>query len=92
MDKLVGEYTVLQNMHAAIENSEPASKLVSPVSYHKELADTRQGAAEAYYQEASNYLENNTREYARKAYGAYKKVGTFVRDYKDSKAKMERGL
>jgi hypothetical protein len=76
-------------MYNAIENSESASKLVRSVSYHKDLADTRQRAAEDYYQEANNLLENNTREYARKAYTAYKKASSFVRDYKDSKAKME---
>jgi hypothetical protein len=88
-DKLINEYNILQNMYNAIDNSEPALKLVTPINYQKELADTRQSAAEDFYQEGNNYLDNNSREYARKAYAAYKKAGSLVKDFKDTKAKME---
>ena len=88
-DKLNIEYTVLQNMYNAIDNSPAASKLVTPVSYSQEIADIRKAAAEDYYQLGDNYFSNNTREDARLAYNAYKKAGAWVKDYKDSKEKME---
>ena len=88
-DKLNNEYAVLQNMYNAIDNSPAASKLVTPVSYSREIADMRKAAAEDYYQLGDNYFSNNTREDARLAYNAYKKAGTWVKDYKDSKEKME---
>src|SRR4030095_10085726 len=36
-----------------------------------------------------DYLSGNTREDDRKAYAAFKKAVSFVKDYKDSKAKMD---
>jgi hypothetical protein len=88
-DKLNNEYSILQNMYDAIDNSAAASRLVSPVSYQNELTDIRQAAAEDYYQLGENYLAFKTRDYARKAYSAYKSSGNWVRDYKDSKLKMD---
>jgi hypothetical protein len=88
-DKLNNEYSILQNMYNAIDNSAAASKLVSPVSYQNELTDIRQAAAEDYYGLGENYLAFKTRDYARKAYSAYKSSGNWVRDYKDSKLKMD---
>ena len=88
-DKLINEYTILQNMYNAIENSEAAGSLVTPVSYQRELADTRNSGAEDYYQEGEHLLQNNSREYARRAYAAFKKAGSLVRDYKDTKYRME---
>jgi hypothetical protein len=88
-DKLNNEYSILQNMYNAIDNSAAASKLVTPVSYQNELTDIRQAAAEDYYQLGESFLNYNTRDYARKAYGAFKKSGNWVRDYKDNKSKMD---
>ena len=88
-DKLISEYNILQNMYDAIDNSEAAGNLVTPVNYQQELTAARESAAEDYYREGNNYLRNNTRDDARKAYAAFKKAGSLVKNYKDSKAKMD---
>ena len=88
-DKLINEYNILQNMYNALDNSEAAANLVTPVNYQRELADVKNSAAEDYYQEGNHLLQNNSRDYARQAYTAYKKAGSLVKDYKDTKYKME---
>jgi hypothetical protein len=88
-DKLINEYNILQNMYNALDNSEAVGNLVRPVNYGQELAEVRTSAAEDYYQEGNRLLENNTRDFARRAYNAYKKAESLVRDYKDAKSKME---
>jgi hypothetical protein len=91
-DKISNEYQILQNMYDAIDKSGAASRLVKPTSYQNEITDTRQSAAEDYYQQGETYLDNNEREYAKKAYTSFKKAGNWVKDYKDSKAKMDEAF
>jgi len=88
-DKLNSEYNVLQNMYDAIEGSGAASRLVTPVSFQNQLIENKQLAAEDYYRLGDTYLGNNSRDDARKAYNAFKRSGDWVKDYKDSKAKMD---
>ncbi|MEO6734446.1 MAG: hypothetical protein ABIN01_24710 [Ferruginibacter sp.] len=88
-DKLMNEYNALQKINNAIDNSEAARRLVTPKTYQAEMNDLKQSAAEDYYQLGDSYFANDSREYARKAYAAYKKAGSWVRDYKDSRTKME---
>ena len=49
-DKLIQEYTILQDIYNAIENSDAASRLVTPTSYMNELNAVKEQAAEDYYQ------------------------------------------
>lgn len=88
-DKLSAEYGILQNMFDAIDNSDAAGSLVTPVSFQNQLNQTREGAAEDYYRLGDSYFSNNGREYARQAYNAYKKSTGWVKDYKDAQAKMD---
>jgi len=88
-DKLISEYNILQNMYTAIDGSSAARRLVTPQSYQEEITAIKEAAAADYYDMGESYLNNNTREDARKAYAAYKKAGSWVRDYKDAKLKME---
>lgn len=88
-DKLNNEYTILQNMYNAIDNSDAARRLVTPKSYQHEINAIKQSAAADYYQLGERYLENDSREDAKKAYNAFKKSGNWVSNYKDSKEKME---
>ncbi|MEO5891261.1 MAG: hypothetical protein ABIQ31_13480 [Ferruginibacter sp.] len=88
-DKLYNEYSILQSMYEAIENSGPASRLVTPKSFQNEITGIQQSAAEEYYRLGDSYLNTNTRDNAKKAYTAFKKTGSWIKDYKDSKAKMD---
>lgn len=88
-DKLMNEYSSLQNIYAAITNSSAAQKLVTAKNYSNEINAIRQAAAEDYYKLGDNLLTNDTREYARKAYLAFKKAGSWAPGCKDYKAKME---
>ncbi len=88
-DKLVIEYTILQNIFNAINNSEAASRLVSPQSFYNELNGVKEAAAEDYYQLGNQFMATRTREAARNAYNSFKKAASFVRDYKDSRSLMD---
>ncbi len=88
-DKLVTEYTILQNIFNAIDNSEAASRLVSPQSFYNELNGVKEAAAEDYYQLGNQFMATRTREAARNAYNSFKKAASFVRDYKDSRSLMD---
>lgn len=88
-DKLMNEYNVLQNVNNAIDNSGAASRLVTTKSYQDEITAIKKAAAEDYYLLGNRYLASNSRDNSRKSYAAYKKAGSWIRDYKDSKAKME---
>lgn len=88
-EKLYNEYNILQHIYDAIDNSAASRQLVSPANYFNEITDIKQSAAQDYYQLGENYLQGNNRENAKKAYSAFKKSGTWVKDFKDSKAKMD---
>lgn len=87
-DKLDNEYSILQSMYEAIEGSGTVSRLITPVSFQNQLTENRQSAAGEYYQLGNDYLAKNRREDSKKAYNAFKKAGNWVKDYRDTKAKM----
>ena len=91
-DKLLNEYSSLQNIYAAITNSTAAQNLVTPKNYSHEISGLKQAAAEDYYKLGEDYLVNNSREYARKAYAAFKKAGGWMPGFKDYKSKMEEAF
>ena len=88
-DKLIQEYAILQEIYNAIENSDAASRLVTPTSYLNELNAVKEQAAEGYYQLGNELLAQQSRESARKAHAAFKKSSSIIRDYKDSRQKMD---
>lgn len=91
-DKLLNEYSSLQNIYAAITNSTAAQNLVTPKNYSHEISGLKQAAAEDYYKLGEDYLANDSREYARKAYAAFKKAGGWMPGFKDYKSKMEEAF
>lgn len=89
-DKLIDEYTILQNMHDAIIDVDAAHAAVSPVNYGQTMYDLKQRAAEEYYNAAADLLAGPGRDNAKKAYTYYKKADKFVPEYKDAKSKMDK--
>jgi len=88
-DKTIEEYTILQKMYDAISGSDNASRLVAAVNYQVDLINSKQEAAEAYYQQATNFMATPGRDNAKAAWTYFKKADNWVPGYKDAKAKME---
>ena len=88
-DKLIDEYSILQNMHDAIIDVDAAHTAVAPVNYQQSIYDLKQRAAEDYYAAATDQFTLPGRDNAKKAYNYYKKADKFVPDYKDAKSKMD---
>ncbi len=88
-DKVLHEYKILQGMYDAVVNSPAASGLITATNYQKEIEATKLAAADEYYAAGVDYLDNDTREDARKAYAAFKKANSWIGDYKNSKAMMD---
>jgi len=88
-DKLIDEYSILQDMHNAIIDVDAAYAAVTPVNYQQTIYDLKQRAAEDYYTTAADYLSNPGRDNAKKAYNYFKKTDKYVADYKDAKQKMD---
>lgn len=88
-DKLLDEYSALQNMYDAIINSDAASRLVNATSYEAELYDVKQKAAAEYYNEATTLLQSTYRDEIKTAYNYFKKADKWVPGFKDSRNKMD---
>jgi len=91
-DKIIDEYSILQEMYEAISNSGAASRLVHPASYQNDIYDAKQAAAEDYYQLGLTLLQSERRDDAKKAYSYLKKTDKYVSGYKDAKTKMEEAF
>ncbi|MBC7866852.1 MAG: hypothetical protein H7X88_04895 [Gloeobacteraceae cyanobacterium ES-bin-316] len=87
-DKILAEYNDMQEMYNAIVNSTPSFKLVTPQNFNTQILETRQAAAEEYYNEADIFLAKDGRENAKKAYSYFKKTDRYVEGYKDVPAKL----
>jgi hypothetical protein len=88
-DKLIDEYTILQNMHEAIMEVDAAYEVVKPVNYQQTIYDLKQRAAEDYYAAGEDYLNEPGRDNAKKAYDHFKKADKLVDGYKDARQKMD---
>lgn len=88
-DKIINEYEYLQDAYDAIINSDPAFKLVNPVSYSTDILQSRQSAADEYYAYANTLLDKPGRDDAKKAYAAFKKTEKYIPGYKDAKSKQD---
>jgi len=91
-DKIAAAYGSLQGMYDAIDNSAAASRLVKAVNYEKEIAVVKEAAAGDYYQTGLTFFDKNKREDARRAYSYFKKADSWVKDYKNAKAKMQEAF
>lgn len=89
-DKIIYEYDALQNAYKALINSTPAFKLVNPQNFSTNILETKQDAADQYYQLAQTFLENQGRDNAKKAYSYFKKTDKYIPGYKDVKSKIEQ--
>ena len=91
-DKIIDEYTTLQEMYEAISSSGAASRLVNAASYQNDIYDAKQAAAEDYYQLGLTSLQGDRRDDAKNAYSYFKKTDKYVPGYKDTKTKMEEAF
>ena len=89
-DKIINEYTTLQEMYDAINEVDAAIAVVKPVNYQSTIYDLKQQAAEDYYTQASLFLDKPGREDAKTAYSYFKKIDKWVPAYKDAKEKMNQ--
>ena len=87
-DKVLGEYNDLQEMYNAILNSSAAFKLLTPQNFNTELLETKQAAAEDYYQQGDAFLVKSGRDNAKKAYSYFKKTDRYMAGYKDVQGKI----
>ena len=87
-DKIIGEYNELQNAYNSIVHSTPSFKLVTPENFSTQLLETKQQAAEEYYNLGETYLAKNSRNDAKKAYNYFKKAERYIPGYKDVTDRM----
>jgi hypothetical protein len=88
-DKIIDEYSTLQQMYEAISSSDAASRLVNAANYQNDIYDAKELAAEDYYQLGTTLLQSGRRDDAKKAYSYFKKTDKYVSGYKDAKTKMD---
>lgn len=90
-DKVIAEYNQLQSAYNSIINTSAAFKLVTPENYSTQLLESKQNAAEAYYDYANSFLQKPGRDNAKKAYSNFKKANAYLdRGYKDAQTKMNQ--
>ena len=88
-DKIIDEYSTLQQMYDAISSSGAASRLVNAGNYQNDIYDAKQGAAEDYYQLGTTLLQSDRRDDTKKAYNYFKRSDSYVSGFKDAKSKMD---
>jgi len=91
-DKIIDEYNVLQKMYDAISNDGTASRLVTAANYQNTIYESKQLAAEEYYQLATGFLERSGRDNAKEAWNLFKKADKWVPGFKDAKTKMNEAF
>lgn len=87
-DKIIKEYNDLQDAYDLVIKSDRAFRLVNPQSFSTQLLETKQAAAEEYYQTGISHLSNEGRDNAKRAYAAFKKTEKYVPGYKNTTSKM----
>jgi hypothetical protein len=89
-DNIIDEYNYLQDAYDNIINSNAAFRIVNPRNYNTELLETKEAAAEDYYQLAQQTFDNQSRANAKAAYGYFKRADRYSPNYKDSRAMMQQ--
>jgi hypothetical protein len=88
-DKIIKEYSALEEVYHTIIESPQAFKLVTPKSYATEIAESKQSAAEEYYQAGNTLMNKAGRDNAKKAYSNFKKADKFQPGFKDVSLKLK---
>jgi len=88
-DRMIEEYSILQQMYEAISNSGAASRLVNAGNYQNDIYDAKQAAAEDHYQLGTTLLQSDRRDDVKKAYSYFKRSDSYVTGFKDAKSKMD---
>lgn len=91
-DKLIDEYSILQSMYEAINNSGTASRLVNAANYQNDIYDAKQAAAADYYVLGESLLQSERRDDAKKAYNYFKRTERYVNNFRDARAKMDEAF
>lgn len=91
-DKIIDEYEMLQDAYNAVVNQPAAFKLVNPESFSVQLAETKEAAAEEYYQAGLAALSREGRDNAKKAYTFFRRTSRYVSNYKQADRKMEEAF
>ncbi len=91
-DKIIDEYEKLQEAYNAIVNQPSAFKLVNAESFSVQLAETKDSAAEEYYQIGLAALAKEGRDNAKRAYTSFRRSARYVSNYKDANRKMEEAF
>ena len=88
-DKILSEYNDLQAIYEAIIGNTAAFKLVNPVDYSTQIMETKDAAAQAYYDLGNASLYKPGRENAADAYKQFQKADRYVQNYKNARAIMD---
>lgn len=88
-EKIMNEYGQLEKLAETITNSPSAAKAVTVQRFTEYYAQAHEKAVEAYYDQATVYLNHNDRRNAEQAYGLFKKVAQLSPGYKDVNRLME---
>ena len=91
-EKILDNYTKLNQMQEMIERCTACRRLVSPQSYYKEAEESRDKAADERYALATSLLKRNTKEAGRDAYNHFEKIYSFAPNYRDVRDRMEDAL
>lgn len=82
---------VAQQLYSEIKGSPVISKIIpNPWDPTVKIQQTKQKAAEEYYNQGQQYLTYNNRPYARKAYDMFVKANTAYPNYKDVREMMQQ--
>ncbi|MBL7707992.1 MAG: hypothetical protein JNJ86_02920 [Chitinophagaceae bacterium] len=82
---------VAQQLYSEIKGSPVISKIIpNPWDPTVKIQETKQKAAEEYYNQGQQYLTYNNRPYARKAYDMFVKANTAYPNYKDVREMMQQ--
>lgn len=91
-DKIIDEYTSLQKIYEAVSNSSAANNLVTATNYQNEIFNTKQTAAEDYYNNALQLMQTENRDDIKRAYTYFKKADKLVPNYSDTKVKIQQAF
>lgn len=88
-DKILDQYNDLQQLYNAIMGNTAAFRLISPVDYSTQIMETKDAAAQAYYDLGNQALIQGGRKNSADAYKNFQKADKYVSNYKNARAKMD---
>jgi tetratricopeptide (TPR) repeat protein len=91
-DKIIGEMQNMQRMYEIINTNQYAMRMINPVNFYRNIAETKDTAAADYYAYANSFFERSGRDNSRQAYEAYANALNYVPNYKDARQKMQEAF